>query len=527
MRGMNMRRWAWLAGAVAVVGLVYWALFTGQGSYRVSDTPDYGEIDRFVQDEMDGSNIPGIAIAIVEDGEIVHARGFGNDGHGNAITPATPFWVGSNGKSMTALAARQLAEAGKLDLDAPVQRYLPTFHVADAEASSKITVRHLMNQTSGLSRADGVKPVAEAKEQTLEEAVADMATLKLNRPVGETYEYLDLNFVVLGLVVQNVSGRSWAEYVHTEIFERAGMYDTFTSKEAAEAAGLTAVHNFWFGFPIEADGKHLEGLAPSGYVYSTATDMGRYLSMYLEGGQGQNGRVLSQAGIDAMWEPATNETTRPLQSHSFTFRYGEGWFVGPFGAAEDARWHLGNLPHFTAWMVALPETDQGVVVLVNAGSQFEIAGMNAVMSRLPIGVVNMLRGEAPPTGPGMTRLYVLFNAIVIAIVGVQLWSFLNVARGKAALADGTGRRWLRAFVPLIWECGGAMLLLVALPSALALTWPTAIQSIPDLAVVVIAVAILWIITGAARVARLVQALPADNPRANSKDEKSMPARGMQ
>jgi hypothetical protein len=314
--------------------------------------------------------------------------------------------------------------------------------------------------------------------------------------------------------------------VHTEIFERAGMYDTFTSKEAAEAAGLTAVHNFWFGFPIEANGTHLEGLAPTGYVYSTATDMARYLSLYLEGGQGQNGRVLSQAGIDAMWEPATNETTRPLQSYSFTFRYGEGWFVGDFGAAGNARWHLGNLPHFTAWMVALPETDQGVVVLVNAGSQLEIAGMNAVMSRLPIGVVNMLRGEAPPAGPGMKRLYVLFDAVVVAILAVQLWSLVNVVRGEAVLAERTVRR-VRAFVALVWEFGVATFLLVALPGALAMTWPQAIQSIPDLAVVIIAVSTLWLITGAARVARVVQAMSAVNPRAASDGQASIPAQEMQ
>jgi hypothetical protein len=290
------------------------------------------------------------------------------------------------------------------------------------------------------------------------------------------------------------------------------MYDTFTSKEAAEAAGLTAVHNFWFGFPVKADGKHLEGLAPTGYVYSTANDMARYLSMYLTGGAGLNGQVLSAAGIEAMWAPATNETTRTLQSHSFTFRYGEGWFVGPFGAAEDARWHLGNLPHFTAWMVALPETDQGVVVLINAGSQFEIAGMNAVMSRLPIGVVNLLRGEAPPTGPGTTRLYALFDAIVVAVLALQVWSLINVVRREQLLQSGLAAR-IRAFGPLVWELGLATLLLVALPGALALTWPTALQSIPDLAVVVIAVCILWLVTGAARVVRLVQAnnRPDRNP----------------
>jgi hypothetical protein len=196
--------------------------------------------------------------------------------------------------------------------------------------------------------------------------------------------------------------------------------------------------------------------------------------------------------------------------------------VGDFGAAEDARWHLGNLPHFTAWMVALPDTDQGVVVLVNAGSQFEIAGMNAVMSRLPIGIVNMLRGEAPPTGPGMTRLYVLFDTLVVTILAVQLWSLVNVARREIAKPAGAGQR-ARTFGPLTWELGVALLLLVALPGMLALTWPQALQSIPDLAVVVIAMAVLWLMTGAARMARIVQAMSAHR-QGTASGSVSIPAR---
>jgi CubicO group peptidase (beta-lactamase class C family) len=107
----------------------------------------FDAIDRYVQEQMDGSRIPGVSIAIVEGGRVLHARGFGNDGRGHDVTKDTPFWIGSNTKSFTALAAMQLVEAGKLDLDTPVQRYLPRFRTADPEASARITVRHLLNQT--------------------------------------------------------------------------------------------------------------------------------------------------------------------------------------------------------------------------------------------------------------------------------------------------------------------------------------------------------------------------------------------
>jgi CubicO group peptidase (beta-lactamase class C family) len=287
-------------------------------------------------------------------GSTVHAAGFGNDGNGNDITPDTPFWIGSNTKSMTALATMLLVEAGLVELDAPIQQHLPGFRVADAEASSRITVRHLLNQTSGLARIDGLRAVVETNNETLAEVVAGMRNLELNRPVGESFEYANLNSVVLGLLVEQLTGQTWQTYVQNNIFDPLGMSRTFTSRELAEQSGLTATHRYTFGFPIRTDGRHRDGLAPSGYIYSTASDMARYLAMYTEGGSLNGNRILSESGIAEMLAPAGNARTFPLQSETFTASYGAGWFVGPFGAADDARWHQGSLPHFTAWMVLLP-----------------------------------------------------------------------------------------------------------------------------------------------------------------------------
>ncbi len=114
----------------------------------------YDAIDAYVEEQMRRLNIPGVSLAIVEGDQIVHLRGFGQARPGGeAPTPQTPFFIGSLTKSITALAVMQLVEAGKIELDAPVQRYLPWFRVADPEASAQMTVRHLLNQTSGLPHA--------------------------------------------------------------------------------------------------------------------------------------------------------------------------------------------------------------------------------------------------------------------------------------------------------------------------------------------------------------------------------------
>ena len=118
--------------------------------------PGFTAIDAYIRRQMKDARIPGLALGIVHDGRPVHLRGFGRaDDSGRAFTPQTPFFIGSNSKSFTALAVMQLAEAGKLDLDAPVRRYIPWFRVADPEASALITVRHLLNQTSGLTEGAG------------------------------------------------------------------------------------------------------------------------------------------------------------------------------------------------------------------------------------------------------------------------------------------------------------------------------------------------------------------------------------
>jgi CubicO group peptidase (beta-lactamase class C family) len=146
-------------------------------------------IESFVESERQASGIPGIALAIVAEGERAHVRGFGHDGRGLPIAGTTPFPIGSLTKSFTAVLVRKAIDLGQLDADAPVHRYLPWFRVADAGASARITLRHLLNQTSGFSRADGLVPLLRGTTASIEELARGLGAVSLNRPVGERYEY--------------------------------------------------------------------------------------------------------------------------------------------------------------------------------------------------------------------------------------------------------------------------------------------------------------------------------------------------
>jgi hypothetical protein len=237
--------------------------------------------------------------------------------------------------------------------------------------------------------------------------------------------------------------------------------------------------------------------------------------MYINGGLYNGKRLLSEQGIDAMLTGQTNDVSRTLLGHDFEFQYGRGWFIGPFGAAADARWHLGNLYSFTTWMVLLPDTKQAVVVLMNSGSQLEIGGATSPFSRIPIGVVDVLRGERPASGVGLNRLYVLFGAAVLISLVLQAWSLGRVAVGRSF--NPTGRVALAlAVVPFAWEIGVSLLLLERFPALFGGGWSAALVAVPDLSQTILAIALLWLLTAVARGIRLSQlalsshrALPAE------------------
>lgn len=149
-------------GLVLLAGLLSLArsaFYVAPGDSAVG-APDFAALDAYVEAELRAAGLPGMALAIVQGDRIAHLRGFGVAGpSGRPVTAQTPFLIGWVSKSFSALAVMQLVEAGEIELDAPVRRYLPWFQVVGAEASARITVRSLLNHTSGLSeRSEGAPP---------------------------------------------------------------------------------------------------------------------------------------------------------------------------------------------------------------------------------------------------------------------------------------------------------------------------------------------------------------------------------
>jgi CubicO group peptidase (beta-lactamase class C family) len=355
----------------------------------MSQSASYDEIDAYIEREMRRLNIPGVSLVIVEGDQIVHLRGFGKArSDGEAPTPQTPFALGSTTKSFTATAVMQLVEAGKIDLDSPVQRYLPWFRVADPQASARITIRHLLNQTSGMSTLAGTACLGDLDDRldAAERQARSLSTLKLTHPVGTCFQYCNLNYNLLGLIIEVVSGQPYAEYVQQHIIVPLEMRHTSTSPALAKQNGLALGHRYWFGMPIAApDVPFPLSALPAGGLISTSEDLAHYLIAHLNGGRYGETQILSNASIEEMQRGIAEQRVMDASVAA----YGMGWFVNPIGGTTLVS-HGGNVPNFSSFLGLLPEQKKGVVLLVNADHGFPF-----ILMEVGERVAELLAGQQP------------------------------------------------------------------------------------------------------------------------------------
>ncbi len=348
-----------------------WLALPAAATHKVEThaAPDFAQIDAYVNAQMQDARIPGLALGIIHGDQVAHLHGFGAaDSTGRAVTPQTPFLLGSTTKSFTALAIMQLVEAGKIALDAPVQRYLPWFRVADPVASSHITVRHALNQVSGISTSVGLRMFTDSLAETPEQYVRNLRTVTLTKPVGAAFQYSNANYAILGLIVQDVSGAPYETYLQQHILTPLQMKQSFVSREQARGAGLAQGHQSWFGFPAPIDLPTHEAAFAAGYLISSAEDMSHYLIAQSNGGRYNGASLLSPQGIEAM--------------HTFApgSQYAMGW--SKFSQhGETILYHNGDTLDSHSEMFLAPAQRWGVVLLLNEGDGIGAVSPSSLIGR--------------------------------------------------------------------------------------------------------------------------------------------------
>ena len=479
--------------AAALAGLLQ--LAHGPVGHAAENAPDYREIDQYVQSQVEVNGFPGVAVAVVEGDSIVYARGFGHDATGQQVTIQTPFMIGSNSKSFTALAVMQLVEAGLVELDAPVQRYLPEFQLADPAASAQITVRQLLNQTSGIPVTAAGDLLLEFQPGSLQEGMADLRTVQPHAAPGAAYEYANANYMLLGTIIEAISHQPYAAYVQTHIFDPLEM--SHTGLDSGAAVG----HRYWFGVPLPDPMPYGATFAsvPTGGVTSTAEDMARYLSMYLNGGEYHGQRLLSRAGVTELHR-GVSDVTFNEGDRIVRLSYGMGWASGDIGGIP-AIYHTGGSPQFSSWMVLVPQDNRAFITMTNANNWIPGPGVSST-ELIPKGVMLLLAGGTAEDGTSLASMYVWVDILSALLIAALVWSLLRRMRHPI----GEGATWLqraRRIGPLVWEIGLPILLLAGFPQLFEVhSWTHVMTYTPDLGTLVMLCGALWFATGVTRLIQL-------------------------
>ena len=410
-----------------------------------NQAPDFAGIDAYITAQMQSDRIPGLALGIVQSNKVVHLHGFGKaNSDGQPVSPQTPFILGSISKSFTSLATMQLFEQGKLSLDTPVQHYISWFNVGNSPETSKITVRNLLNQTSGIPTYAGGKMLAGDGTETLEKLVQELSTIPLKTPVGETFHYSEDNAIVLALIIQIVSGQSYEQYIQDHIFSPLQMKQSFVDQNEAESNGLAHGYRWWFGLPIAATLPYPNAALGASFLISSAEDMTHYLVAQLNGGNYAQTSILSTNGI--------TELHRPVAPVGTGDRYAMGWVVGTL-KGEPVIWHGGDTANYHADVVLVPERQLGIIILTNVNNALIIANELGKIGRIAAGVTRMALGSRPADDVLSTNtLYWIFDALALLFLLLQTWSLMRIFRKRSArpLSFSSLKRYLY-WLPLVWE----------------------------------------------------------------------------
>ncbi len=469
----------------AVLLLIALLLFPLTAVAASSHTPkdtavNFDEIDAFIQAEMERAGIPGLALAVVQGDEVIYMKGYGRaDETGTAVTPQTPFIIGSIGKTFAALAIQQLASQGEIDLNAPVQQYLPDFTLADAQAAAQITVQQLLDHTSGLPKTAGEQAYQLDPQYSTAELVQKAADVTPNRPVGVSREYSNLNYLLLGLIVEAVSGQSYTDYVREHIWRPLGMSHSAFSE--AEAVGLADGYRTFYGLRVPAQIPIPTGMIPSGYAISSAEDLSSYLMAYLNEGRYTNKAGMSPTATD----PVTTDNVYDIY-----------WNRLPGSATSVETSQSGGTMNYNADIHMLPGQEVGVAVLTNTRHLWDDLLPVTTAASIAQTIAYQVAGWPTPEPPVMSlwQSYLLLDFLAFGLIGWAVFRLWRLIRSWGTAVTLNGRTVFSACL----DFGLGILLLAAIPALSDQRWDYLLRTQPDLAGLVFGAGSILVVVGVAR-----------------------------
>jgi CubicO group peptidase (beta-lactamase class C family) len=318
--------------------------------------------DDFVADLMAEWQVPGLALAVVKDGEVLYAKGYGKrDVEGDLpVTTGTLFAIGSTTKAFTALALGMLVEDGLLDWDKPVRDYLPGFTLHDEYATMHMTPLDLVNHRSGLPRHDGVWYNSGL---TREETFNRLRYLEFSAELRETFQYNNLMFMTAGYLVGRVTKSTWEDFVKSRILKPLGMEATVFGPPKAEGIDVASPYELKEGKPVKVPPYDDWAIGPAGSINSSVDDMSRWLIFHMGEGKVGDTEIVSKSTLRSMHTPRMILSSPGSKEFPMT-AYGMGWVIESYRGHKYV-WHNGGIDGFYAYIGFLEFEKLGIVILTN------------------------------------------------------------------------------------------------------------------------------------------------------------------
>ena len=336
----------------------------------------------FVAKTMAEWKVPGMAVAIIKDGKVIYAEGFGfrDVEQGLKVTPHTIFPIGSCSKAFTAADVGILVDEGKVGWDEPVRTYLPDFKLQDEYASAHATPRDLLCHRTGLPRHDLMWIGGQFSRQELYDRVR---YLEMNKELRTAWQYQNLMFMTAGYLVGKVDGSSWEEFTQKRILDPLGMKETnfsvaLTQKTADFSQPYMEIKDKVERVPY----RDITAVGPAGSINSNVLDMAQWVLMNLNKGKSGDKPIVSEASMAQIHSPQM-VISSPIQYDEVLYEsYGMGWVIEPY-RGHLVVWHNGGIDGFISQVAFLPRENSGLVILSNLnGNTVPVIVSNNIIDRL-------------------------------------------------------------------------------------------------------------------------------------------------
>jgi CubicO group peptidase (beta-lactamase class C family) len=346
------------------------------------------DIDAFIREAMAEWKIPGLAIAVVKDGEIILSKGYGyrDVDEELPVTPRTLFAIGSVTKSFTVTLLGMIEDEGKVDWDEPVRSYLPDFELYDEVATEYMTPRDLVTHRSGLPRHDGLWYGSKLTRRELYERLRH---IEPNREFREVFQYQNLMFMTAGYLAGQIEGKSWEALVRERIFEPLDMpRSNFSVDDSQKADDFAYPYNEIDDVVRQIDFRNIDEIGPAGSINSSVEEMIRYVQLHMNKGKLGEEQLLSGNNAEQMQMPQMAMRGTIQYDELGHTSYGMGFFVTSYQGRKLVH-HGGGIDGFISLLSFMPSENVGMIVLTNK------SGNNPVATIVTRGVYDRVLGLEP------------------------------------------------------------------------------------------------------------------------------------